>query len=209
MARVTVEDCLEKLGNHFRLVLVANHRARQLLAGREPLVERGEDKATVISLREIAEGAVNESILEEPVEQKDLVAEEELKGLLAESLNESGPGEEDVFSNVDIVETVASEQKAVAESEDNDEDAPAAADEIDAEDDDISLDDLQSAEQNVDEDLETAAMQVDDYDPAVAETVEDMEQRADLDLDQIIADEDEVADADGVDDVAEDAEGTS
>jgi len=67
MARVTVEDCLDKLGNHFKVVQVAGHRARQLETGTAPLVEPEGDKSTVIALREIAQGLINEEILEEPI----------------------------------------------------------------------------------------------------------------------------------------------
>ncbi len=67
MARVTVEDCLDKLGNHFKVVQVAGHRARQLETGTAPLVEPQGDKSTVIALREIAEGLINEDILDEPI----------------------------------------------------------------------------------------------------------------------------------------------
>ncbi len=55
MARVTVEDCLDKVDNRFELVLVASKRARQLLnTAIEPLVPWENDKATVVALREIA-----------------------------------------------------------------------------------------------------------------------------------------------------------
>ena len=65
MARITVEDCLEKVENRFQLVLIATKRARQLAGGAEPLVERDNDKNTVIALREIAEGLITSSILDE------------------------------------------------------------------------------------------------------------------------------------------------
>lgn len=55
MARITVEDCLGKLDNRFQLVLMASRRARQIARGYEPLVPRGNDKPTVVALREIAE----------------------------------------------------------------------------------------------------------------------------------------------------------
>lgn len=54
MARVTVEDCLEKLDNRFKLVLLASKRARQLAKGYEPMVPWENDKPTVVALREIA-----------------------------------------------------------------------------------------------------------------------------------------------------------
>ncbi len=58
MARVTVEDCVDKVPNRFSLVLLAAHRARAISSGAEPLVERDRDKDPVVSLREIAENAV-------------------------------------------------------------------------------------------------------------------------------------------------------
>lgn len=58
MARVTVEDCIEKIPNRFSLVLLAAHRARNISSGSEPLVDRDRDKDPVVALREIAEGAV-------------------------------------------------------------------------------------------------------------------------------------------------------
>lgn len=58
MARVTVEDCVEKVPNRFSLVLLAAHRARNISSGAEPLIERDRDKDPVVALREIADGAV-------------------------------------------------------------------------------------------------------------------------------------------------------
>lgn len=65
MARITVEDCLEYVDNRFELVLMATRRARQICNGVDPLVERENDKPTVIALREIAAGKVNARTLEE------------------------------------------------------------------------------------------------------------------------------------------------
>jgi DNA-directed RNA polymerase subunit omega len=65
MARITVEDCVARIPNKFQLVLVAAKRARQLANGAEPMVPWENDKPTVVALREIAEGFVTESILEE------------------------------------------------------------------------------------------------------------------------------------------------
>jgi len=81
MARITVEDCLENIDNIFEMVLVAAKRARRVAHGAEPMVELENDKPTVIALREIAEGLVTPSILEEI----DEPATEEL--LKAESLD--------------------------------------------------------------------------------------------------------------------------
>ena len=62
MARITVEDCLEKVPNLFQLVLVAAKRARQLANGAHAMVDWENDKPTVVALREIAEGHINEEI---------------------------------------------------------------------------------------------------------------------------------------------------
>ncbi len=63
MARVTIEDCLKKVNNRFDLVILAVARARQLEAGeKEPHVPWDNDKPTVVALREIAEGYLDELI---------------------------------------------------------------------------------------------------------------------------------------------------
>jgi DNA-directed RNA polymerase subunit omega len=58
MARVTVEDCVDKVPNRFDLVLLAAHRARELSSGAAPTVERDNDKNPVVALREIAEESI-------------------------------------------------------------------------------------------------------------------------------------------------------
>lgn len=66
MARVTVEDAVDKVGNRFDLVLVAARRARQLATeGKDPLVDVQNDKPTVTALREIEQGLVNADTLEQ------------------------------------------------------------------------------------------------------------------------------------------------
>ena len=69
MARVTVEDCVDKIPNRFDLVLIAAHRARQISGGGELTIERDRDKNPVVALREIAEETVTPSILNESVIQ--------------------------------------------------------------------------------------------------------------------------------------------
>ncbi|TCK17041.1 DNA-directed RNA polymerase subunit omega [Thiogranum longum] len=71
MARVTVEDCLDKVDNRFQLVLVATKRARQLAKGAEPFVEWENDKPTVVALREIAEDYITPAILDEKPEDTE------------------------------------------------------------------------------------------------------------------------------------------
>ncbi len=63
MARITVEDCLDKVDNRFQLVLVAARRARQLALGAEPLVPWENDKPTIVALREIAEQKIDPAAL--------------------------------------------------------------------------------------------------------------------------------------------------
>jgi DNA-directed RNA polymerase subunit omega len=80
MARVTTEDCLEKIGNHFALVLLASQRARQLNTGSAPLVVCS-NRAAVTSLREIAlgkvtsnrsvEGALREHLADQRIIERD------------------------------------------------------------------------------------------------------------------------------------------
>ncbi len=89
MARITVEDCLEKIDSQYDLVLLAKERTSQLNAGEEPLVPKDNDKNTVLALREIGEGkislknvedsAINKmrKIKNEPKETEDLEVEQE------------------------------------------------------------------------------------------------------------------------------------
>ena len=89
MARITVEDCLEKIDSQYDLVLLAKERTSQLTSGEKPLVPEDNDKNTVISLREIGEGKVSIKTLEdsainklrksqsEPVELEDLDIDQE------------------------------------------------------------------------------------------------------------------------------------
>ena len=65
MARVTIEDCIDKLPNRFELVLLAAHRARNIAQGQQITVERDNDKDPVVSLREIASTNINSDDLRE------------------------------------------------------------------------------------------------------------------------------------------------
>ena len=89
MARITVEDCLEKVDNQYDLVLLAKERTAQLNSGEKPLVPEDNDKNTVISLREIGEGKISIKNIEDsainklrkvqsqPAELEDLEIEQE------------------------------------------------------------------------------------------------------------------------------------
>ncbi|NJL50912.1 MAG: DNA-directed RNA polymerase subunit omega [Blastochloris sp.] len=65
MARVTVEDCIDKVENRFELVLLASHRARMISAGAPILVDRDNDKNPVVALREIADQQITPADLKE------------------------------------------------------------------------------------------------------------------------------------------------
>ncbi|MDX1391464.1 MAG: DNA-directed RNA polymerase subunit omega [Rheinheimera sp.] len=76
MARVTVQDAVDKIGNRFDLILVAARRARQLaVEGKEPLVDIENDKPTVVALREIEKGLITNSVLDEQ-ERRDQIQQE-------------------------------------------------------------------------------------------------------------------------------------
>ena len=89
MARITVEDCLKKIDSQYDLVLMAKERTLQLNAGEKALVSIDNDKNTVLSLREIAEGKISLKVIEdsainrlrkiknEPKETEDLEIEQE------------------------------------------------------------------------------------------------------------------------------------
>ena len=67
MARVTVEDCVDKVSNRFDLVLLAAQRARQISGGADLTIDRDRDKNPVVALREIAEQTVKPKHLEESI----------------------------------------------------------------------------------------------------------------------------------------------
>ena len=95
MARVTVEDCLDKVENRFELVLVAAKRAHQLNSGGyRTTLDAGKDKPTVLALREIEAGLIDASILteeyamEEELNAKDVLVEEKKISEVNEELSE-------------------------------------------------------------------------------------------------------------------------
>jgi DNA-directed RNA polymerase subunit omega len=100
MARVTVEDCLENVDNRFELIMVSSKRARQIATGgKEPMVPWENDKATVLALREIAEGLVDVSILDD---------QEELNSQFSETADKSSP-------STDVVKAQAVNPGSIAE----------------------------------------------------------------------------------------------
>lgn len=94
MARITVEDCLDHVDNRFELVMLATRRARGLrIYGNDPMVPEENDKATVIALREIAEGLISHELLdtqEVSTEDEDV----EVSFSLGGSLRDDGLGDD-------------------------------------------------------------------------------------------------------------------
>lgn len=136
MARITVEDCLEKVANRFELVMVASRRARQLqTGGKDPLVAEDNDKPTVVALREIAAGLVDKSILneviQEPTEElSDFVEQEALRKARQEITIEEAMDAELIGDDDDELEPKA----AAADDDDEGEEPSAGSDAEDADD---------------------------------------------------------------------------
>ena len=104
MARITVEDCIDKFPSRFELVLVASQRARKLHSGDEPTVEKDNDKNTVIALREIADKTISVEAMKENLIQEYqtiTISDEEEENLELESL-----GSEE---NLEVSEEVSKE----------------------------------------------------------------------------------------------------
>ena len=103
MARVTVEDCVDKVDNRFELVLLAAHRARMISNGSQLLVERDNDKNPVVALREIAEEHLSpEDLAEELVHSLQKYVEvDEPEPALAQI--EADSGEEDAEVTFDRI----------------------------------------------------------------------------------------------------------
>jgi len=124
MARVTVEDCVEKIPNRFELVLLAAQRARNLSRGEELTVERDDDKNPVVALREIADETIELAKLEQ-----DLI-----KSL--SRAPEPEPADEEVLDLIPTDQNIFGLQEVSADEE-------LAA--LPVENDDISPDDIEAA----------------------------------------------------------------
>ena len=126
MARITVEDCLEKVTNRFHLVRVASKRARQIMNGKEPTLEWDNDKATVLALREIAAGNITEEMLDEkPVieEEEGLFDQKEIDAEIGALLStDTSEADADVSeSESDELEIKADDISSIAETIDQEE----------------------------------------------------------------------------------------
>lgn len=104
MARVTVEDCVDKVKNRFELVLLASHRARGMSAGAEILVERDNDKNPVVALREIADKKLVPADIREDLVgslQKQVDVDEPEEDIIAMPLAAPAPEGEGVEATAD------------------------------------------------------------------------------------------------------------
>jgi DNA-directed RNA polymerase subunit omega len=120
MARITVEDCLEKVDNRFHLVRVASKRARQLMNGKEPSLEWDNDKATVVALREIAAGNITEEMLEEkPVinEEDGIFEQAEIDAEIGALLSEDAESSDEESLDVKSEDSEINNQEAPLEAE--------------------------------------------------------------------------------------------
>jgi len=126
MARITVEDCIDKFESRFELVLVASNRARKLHSGENPTVEKDNDKPTVIALREIADESLSIDILKDkliqeyqtisPLEEEELsldysASEDDIKDELTE--------DESQLNEENIVDTILKEDISIKNEESN------------------------------------------------------------------------------------------
>jgi DNA-directed RNA polymerase subunit omega len=101
MARVTVEDCIQRVPNRFELVLLAAERARHLNAGEEPTVDRDNDKNPIIALREIAEATIDLKRLEADL-IRSLVRVPEPEEPKEDQINDIVPTDQNIFGMHDV-----------------------------------------------------------------------------------------------------------
>mgnify|MGYP006105442107 FL=1 len=121
MARITVEDCLEKVDNRFHLVRVASKRARQLMNGKEPTLEWDNDKATVVALREIAAGNITEEMLKEkPVSSEDegIFAQDEIDAEIGVLVSAEESESEEAKKDIEVKTDDALASNAIVENKD-------------------------------------------------------------------------------------------
>ena len=126
MARITVEDCIDKFPSRFELVLVASNRARKLYTGESPTVEIDNDKNTVIALREIAEETITREQLKNDLIQEyqtNTFGEDEDLNEIEDNSNEDQTDNNQLDSNVsnqyDINEDESKEETPNETSQDN------------------------------------------------------------------------------------------
>ena len=116
MARVTVEDCVDKVPNRFELVMLASHRARQLSAGAEITIDRDKDKNPVVALREIADETLTaEQLRESAIEshQRQIEVDEPEEDSMALLMGSDTPDQpEDDMSEEKLLRALMEAQEA-------------------------------------------------------------------------------------------------
>ena len=172
MARVTVEDCIDKVDSPYQLVLVAKERVTQLNSGIEPTLPRDNDKNTVISLREIAEEKVKVSELVDSavyklrkhVEQIDDTSEEDeeigddFENLYKGEISKSGVPILPSKRARKIPEKIQVSKEDLAELQNNEEQPitnTASEQASEEQNEDLSIEDMKEAEQSSSEDTES------------------------------------------------------
>ncbi|GAA4524501.1 DNA-directed RNA polymerase subunit omega [Chelativorans composti] len=126
MARVTVEDCIDKVPNRFELVLLAAHRARQISQGEMITVDRDNDKNPVVALREIADETLSPDDLKEDLIhslQKHVEVDEpepDLPAITDESDDQFSPEEQITFDRMSEEELLAGIEGLVAPEKNDD-----------------------------------------------------------------------------------------
>ena len=160
MARVTVEDCIDKVESPYELVLVAKERATQLNSGIEPTLDRDNDKNTVVSLREIASENVKVSDLTDSavyklrkrVEQVDETAEEDeevgddFESMYKGEISKSGVPILPSKRARKIPEKMQVSKEDLSELQNTPDQAVADIESIDEQDNDVSIDELKDQE---------------------------------------------------------------
>ena len=136
MARITVEDCIDKFESRFELVLVASNRARKLHSGENPSLERNNDKNTVISLREIAEETISiDKMKNNLIEEYQTVLEQNEEDMSLEQLES-----ENTIENNDETQNLKTDEETITE--------------VLQEDNENSIDDVSPVGNNINENIE-------------------------------------------------------
>ncbi len=120
MARITVEDCIDKFPSRFELVLVASNRARKLHAGENPTIEKDNDKNTVIALREIADETLSvEELKNDLIEEYQTTTFNEDEDLEEsnENQNESSKDDDNLIEDTNNEDNISFDSKKDIENE--------------------------------------------------------------------------------------------
>ena len=145
MARITVEDCIDKFESRFELVLVASNRARKLHSGENPTIDKDNDKNTVIALREIADETVSiEEMKNSLVEEYQTVSSQSEEDLSLEYSESSIENEN--FNDQDKI--LNSEEKIITDNIDLEE-VIKESENIDIDDKSVSNEDINSVDNEI------------------------------------------------------------